>query len=158
MSQELEELGVLFPLRKSRPCIAPESAHRASVSRPNIKRLETGTGPTVSAEVRQKAQRALEAAGVEFRNGGEPGVKLKAKARSSTINLAVARVAYAAAAKMRAVRKAAPHGARLGEPADIDLWLRRVGMVAEQSPSVVETMISRQACFVWRVDWHRYHQ
>jgi transcriptional regulator with XRE-family HTH domain len=55
-------------------------AKESGVSLPTIKRLEPGEGslPT-KVETLEKLQAALEAAGVEFTNGGEPGVKLKAK-------------------------------------------------------------------------------
>ena len=51
-----------------------ELANAASLSRPSIERAERAS---VSAETLAAIQRALEAAGVEFTNGGEPGVKLR---------------------------------------------------------------------------------
>jgi transcriptional regulator with XRE-family HTH domain len=53
-------------------------AEASGVSLPTIKRLEPGDGslPT-KVETMEKLHRALEAAGVEFTNGDEPGVKLK---------------------------------------------------------------------------------
>jgi transcriptional regulator with XRE-family HTH domain len=55
-----------------------ELAERAKVSVGTIKRLEAIVGP-VSANVLtvDAVVRALEAAGVTFTNGGEPGVKLR---------------------------------------------------------------------------------
>jgi len=55
-----------------------ELAERAKVSVGTIKRLEAIVGP-VSANVItvDAVVRALEAAGVAFTNGGEPGVKLR---------------------------------------------------------------------------------
>jgi transcriptional regulator with XRE-family HTH domain len=56
-----------------------ELSTRAGVSVPTIKRMEAGDGPirgtyeNVSAVVN-----ALENAGVEFTNGGQPGVRMKA--------------------------------------------------------------------------------
>jgi ribosome-binding protein aMBF1 (putative translation factor) len=43
-----------------------------------IKRMETA-GQKVSDEMRDRAKSALEDAGVEFTNGGQPGVRIKAK-------------------------------------------------------------------------------
>jgi transcriptional regulator with XRE-family HTH domain len=54
-------------------------AARAGISLPTVKRVETELGPRVSDETRNKLQRALESAGVEFirENGGGPGVRLR---------------------------------------------------------------------------------
>jgi transcriptional regulator with XRE-family HTH domain len=54
-------------------------AARAGLSLPTIKRVEADLGPRVSDEARNKLQRALETAGVEFinENGGGPGVRLR---------------------------------------------------------------------------------
>jgi transcriptional regulator with XRE-family HTH domain len=56
-----------------------ELAARAGLSLPTVKRLEAGFGPRVSDEARNKMQRAIEAAGVQFidENGGGPGVRLR---------------------------------------------------------------------------------
>jgi transcriptional regulator with XRE-family HTH domain len=56
-----------------------ELAARAGLSLPTIKRLEGGFGPRVSDEVRDKVQRAIESAGIEFidENGGGLGVRLR---------------------------------------------------------------------------------
>ena len=53
-------------------------AEASSVSLASIKRLETRPG-TLAAQARtvDAIRRALEAVGVEFTNGDEPGVKLK---------------------------------------------------------------------------------
>lgn len=42
-----------------------------------IKRLESDAG-SVSDDMKRRAKEALEAAGIEFTNGGQPGVRLKA--------------------------------------------------------------------------------
>lgn len=54
-------------------------AHRAGLSVPTVKRVETGTGPKVSEAARSRIQQALEAGGVSFigENGGGPGVRLR---------------------------------------------------------------------------------
>jgi transcriptional regulator with XRE-family HTH domain len=54
-------------------------AERAKLSVITIKRFEAGFGPPVSDEVRAKAQKALEAAGIEFidENGGGAGVRFR---------------------------------------------------------------------------------
>jgi DNA-binding MurR/RpiR family transcriptional regulator len=54
-------------------------AARAGLSLPTVKRVEAQLGLRVSDEARNKLQRALESAGVEFidENGGGPGVRLK---------------------------------------------------------------------------------
>jgi transcriptional regulator with XRE-family HTH domain len=53
-------------------------AETSKVSLPSIKRLETTHGP-LSAQPRtiEAIQAALEAAGVEFTNGDQPGVRLR---------------------------------------------------------------------------------
>ena len=58
-------------------------AVRAGLSLPTVKRVEADLGPRVSDEARNKLQRALEAAGVEFidENGGGPGVRLRKRQR-----------------------------------------------------------------------------
>ena len=56
-----------------------ELAKAAGLSLPTVKRYETG-GAAVSPDAVAKMRRALEAAGVTFTNGDEPGVKLR-KAR-----------------------------------------------------------------------------
>jgi transcriptional regulator with XRE-family HTH domain len=54
-------------------------ADRAGLSLPTVKRVEAGLGVHVSDEARNKLQRALESAGVEFieENGGGQGVRLR---------------------------------------------------------------------------------
>jgi transcriptional regulator with XRE-family HTH domain len=54
-------------------------AARAGLSLPTVKRVEAGFGARVSDDARNKLQRALESAGVEFiqENGGGPGVRLR---------------------------------------------------------------------------------
>ena len=60
-------------------------AKEAARSLPTIKRLERddGEGPSVSDDVRDAVQRALEKAGVEFiaENGGGAGVRMKKRKR-----------------------------------------------------------------------------
>ena len=53
----------------------PKLAAEAGLSEPTVKRFET-VGAKVSDDAVEKMLRALEAAGVEFTNGDEPGVKL----------------------------------------------------------------------------------
>jgi transcriptional regulator with XRE-family HTH domain len=54
-------------------------AAQAGLSLPTVKRVDADLGFRVSDEARNKLQRALESAGVEFidENGGGPGVRLK---------------------------------------------------------------------------------
>ncbi|WP_413992436.1 helix-turn-helix domain-containing protein [Labrys okinawensis] len=56
-----------------------ELAQRAGVSIPTIKRCEsdTGTAAPVSQATQGKIRAALEEAGVEFTNGGSPGVRMR---------------------------------------------------------------------------------
>ena len=55
-------------------------ADASGVSIPTIKRLEPGVGLVQTrVDTLDKLRRALEGAGVEFTNGGEPGVKLRRK-------------------------------------------------------------------------------
>jgi transcriptional regulator with XRE-family HTH domain len=55
-----------------------ELAERSGVSLPTVKRLELGDDGAlrIRLDTLQKLQRALEAAGVEFTNGDQPGVRL----------------------------------------------------------------------------------
>ncbi len=61
-------------------------ADRAGLSLPTVKRVETGKGPHVSDEARQKLKNALEAAGVVFiqENGGGVGVRLRKRQQKKT--------------------------------------------------------------------------
>jgi predicted transcriptional regulator len=55
-------------------------AATSKVSLPSIKRLETTPGPLAAqARTIEALRSALEAAGVEFTNGDQPGVRLKAR-------------------------------------------------------------------------------
>jgi transcriptional regulator with XRE-family HTH domain len=56
-------------------------AETTGLSLPTIKRAESDRDVSVSAEAIAAIRRALETAGVEFTNGDEPGVKLKAKGK-----------------------------------------------------------------------------
>jgi transcriptional regulator with XRE-family HTH domain len=60
-------------------------ADAAGRSLPTIKRLERedGEGPTVSVDVQDAVQKALEKAGVEFiaENGGGAGVRMKKRSK-----------------------------------------------------------------------------
>jgi transcriptional regulator with XRE-family HTH domain len=59
-----------------------ELAERAGVTVETLRRIEDELGPVPAYEATIVAiQRTLEAAGVEFTNSDEPGVKLKAKAQ-----------------------------------------------------------------------------
>jgi transcriptional regulator with XRE-family HTH domain len=55
-------------------------ALEANVDQSTVWKFEAGKSRP-SALIASTIRRALEAAGVEFTNGGEPGVKLKAKTR-----------------------------------------------------------------------------
>jgi transcriptional regulator with XRE-family HTH domain len=65
-----------------------ELAEHAGLSLPTVKRVEreSGDGPNVSDEAREKLRKALEKAGVEFiaENGGGAGVRLKKRAKRGT--------------------------------------------------------------------------
>jgi transcriptional regulator with XRE-family HTH domain len=63
-----------------------ELSARSGVSIPTIKRMESGDGPVRGKYDNVAAVVAvLEAAGVEFTNGSQPGVRLKATPGSSSI-------------------------------------------------------------------------
>ena len=53
-------------------------AKATGLSLPTIKRVESERDVSVSADALAVIQRALEAAGVEFTNGGSPGVRMRA--------------------------------------------------------------------------------
>lgn len=55
----------------------PDVAEAASLSTMTIKRAEGSGKPAPSPEAMAAIQRALEAAGVEFTNGDQPGVRLR---------------------------------------------------------------------------------
>lgn len=58
-------------------------ADASGVSLPTIKRLEPGAGIVQTrVDTLERLRRALEAEGVSFTNGGEPGVKLRRKSES----------------------------------------------------------------------------
>ncbi|MFG1277875.1 helix-turn-helix domain-containing protein [Xanthobacter autotrophicus] len=60
-----------------------EVAARANISVPTLKRMEASEGPASGMANNVAAvMRALEEAGVEFLNHGQPGVRLKAGERS----------------------------------------------------------------------------
>jgi transcriptional regulator with XRE-family HTH domain len=81
--QEMAQVAILAHQLKAARALAKldqyELSARSGVSIPTIKRMESGDGPVrgnydnVAAVVA-----ALEASGVEFTNGGQPGVRLKA--------------------------------------------------------------------------------
>jgi transcriptional regulator with XRE-family HTH domain len=54
-------------------------AEMAGLSLPTVKRVESGLGPPVSDQAREKLRRALQEAGVEFidENGGGAGVRFR---------------------------------------------------------------------------------
>ena len=54
-----------------------ELGNAAGLSLSTIKRYEAGRGANGSQGVIDKMRAALEAAGVEFTNGGQPGVRLR---------------------------------------------------------------------------------
>ena len=71
-------------LRAARALIRWEQAtvaERAGISIETVKRLEKMDGPLMSTKssTLHSLEEAFRAAGVEFTNGGEPGVKLKRK-------------------------------------------------------------------------------
>jgi transcriptional regulator with XRE-family HTH domain len=52
-------------------------AKATGLSLPTIKRVESDREVSVSEDAQTAVRRALEAAGVEFTNGDQPGVRLK---------------------------------------------------------------------------------
>lgn len=60
--------------------VQSELARSASISVPTLKRMEASDGAASGMANNVRAViSALEAAGIEFTNGGEPGVKLRRK-------------------------------------------------------------------------------
>jgi transcriptional regulator with XRE-family HTH domain len=57
-------------------------AKATGLSLPTIKRVESDREVSVSEDAHGAVCRALEAAGVEFTNGDQPGVRLRKKAKS----------------------------------------------------------------------------
>ena len=60
----------------------PEVADAAGVSSMTVKRAEGSGKPAASTDEMATIQRALEAAGVEFTNGGRPGVRIRKEFKS----------------------------------------------------------------------------
>ncbi len=62
-----------------------ELAEHAGLSLPTVKRVEreSGDGPNVSEDAREKLRKALEKAGVEFidENGGGAGVRMRKRGK-----------------------------------------------------------------------------
>lgn len=55
-------------------------AERSRLDVATVRRAEAADGaPSITAANAEALQRALESAGVEFTNGGQPGVRMKAK-------------------------------------------------------------------------------
>ncbi len=72
-------------LKAARALAGVEQAKLAEAAKLNVNTIRNmeaaGAGPIAGRSVNvQAVQRALEAAGIEFTNGGEPGVKLRRKA------------------------------------------------------------------------------
>ena len=72
-------------LKAARALAGVEQAKLAEAAKLNVNTIRNmeaaGAGPIAGRSVNvQAVQRALEAAGVEFTNGGEPGVKLRRRA------------------------------------------------------------------------------
>ncbi|MGU3668424.1 hypothetical protein ACLBX9_29945 [Methylobacterium sp. A49B] len=71
-------------LKAARALVGMEQSRLAEATSLNVNTIRNmeaaGAGPIAGRSVNvQAVQRALEAAGVEFTNGGEPGVKLRRK-------------------------------------------------------------------------------
>jgi transcriptional regulator with XRE-family HTH domain len=85
-SRRIRYLIAVEQLRAARGLLGwsqSDLAARAGLSLPTVKRVESGVGPRVSEEAREKLKLALEAAGVEFldENGGGVGVRKRRPAR-----------------------------------------------------------------------------
>jgi transcriptional regulator with XRE-family HTH domain len=89
-------------------------ADRAGVSINTIRNMEaTGAAPVGGwSSTRDKVQAALEKAGIEFTNGGAPGVRLRKAARDSAGESAAARTPPSAPSKKTGRRT--PAGRRKG--------------------------------------------
>jgi hypothetical protein len=74
---------VTLPDKGSRQCLSKNPTERAGVHQNTITNFETGKSGG-DADIMRKLVVALEAAGVEFTNGDEPGVKLKKARRPAT--------------------------------------------------------------------------
>ncbi len=82
-------------------------AAAAGVSIPTIKRLEAQDGPLGGRnETGSKIRLALEAAGVEFTNGDQPGVRLAKTAAGSVETAGASKLVVAAKAVRRKNAKA----------------------------------------------------
>ena len=54
-------------------------AEHSGISLPTVRRFEARSKLRVSEDARRKLEAALEAVGIEFTNGGAPGVRLRRK-------------------------------------------------------------------------------
>ncbi len=82
MDQEEKHLIRIEQFRAARGLLGwsqTRLAEMAGLSLPTVKRAESGLGPPVSDQAREKLTRALQEAGVDFinENGGGPGVRLR---------------------------------------------------------------------------------
>jgi transcriptional regulator with XRE-family HTH domain len=85
-------------------------AHESGISLATIKRLEPGDGLLATKlETADKLRRTLEAAGIEFMNGGQPGVRLRMQPASQAAGNVVHGVEWAA--RMAIKREVRPQGA-----------------------------------------------
>lgn len=67
-----------------------ELAEASGVSLPTIKRLETKPGPlSAHPQTIASLKEALEIAGIEFTNGGKPGVRLRNGAAAGSASMAI---------------------------------------------------------------------
>jgi transcriptional regulator with XRE-family HTH domain len=62
-------------------------ASRARVGERTVRNFEAGRSVPTTTNNIEAMQRALEAAGVEFTNGGEPGVKMRSAAADKAISI-----------------------------------------------------------------------
>ena len=88
MPERLDSLGITSELiRAARALLRWEQrdlAQASGVSLPTVKRLEVTPGILAAHSSTVTAlRRALESAGIEFTNGGGPGVRLKARPKKS---------------------------------------------------------------------------
>jgi transcriptional regulator with XRE-family HTH domain len=101
-------------------------AYESGISLATIKRLEPGDGLLATKlETADKLRRTLEAAGIEFTNGGQPGVRLSAQRAAQVAGNVLhgevwsARMAIKRTAKASEAERARPEAtktARLREP------------------------------------------
>jgi transcriptional regulator with XRE-family HTH domain len=116
-------------IRAARAALRWEQADLAvasKVSLPSIKRIESVPGPLIGIERTADALRsALEDAGIEFTNGGHPGIRMKRPPAWQRVIIPKGEFANSGARALIVPLSRA--FAKAGLPNDVEVWLKVTG-------------------------------